>query len=451
MTGIPEKESLRAGLMTAPIGEFSFVFAQLGVGAAVVPPIFYPLGVGVSLLTTLVTPFVARRSEGIASAILGRQPRWMSDWMRYYQDWLERFLRQRQKNPLWQLTRKRFAQIGIEMLLVSGVLAFSRELYSALVGWLGRDWLFPDGSAVAFWLVLSFVVLAPLVAIWRNCSALALLFAQVSTSSHPRGRQMAPVVETGLKAVVACLLTVWLIAVVPAEDTARWLLLLSALAAVVAVALLRRRLIYWHCVLEVELTTMMHTSEQKMTSTTAPWMGRHPDWDLHMIDCTLPDLADCQGRSIAELDLRARFGCSVVGIERQGFMIPLPPPESVLYPRDKVLLMGTNAQVRAGRDFLGGVSGSVDTDSLFEEVRMEAITIPEWSAMEGRTLLELSPAGSHGVQVAGIHRGGTRILNPGPGEVLHRGDELLALGTPDQIRDFKGKLAEKAAAPFQGP
>jgi CPA2 family monovalent cation:H+ antiporter-2 len=166
-----------------------------------------------------------------------------------------------------------------------------------------------------------------------------------------------------------------------------------------------------------------------------------------MIDCTLPDLADCQGRTIAELDLRARFGCSVVGIERQGFMIPLPPPESVLYPRDKVLLMGTVAQVRAGRDFLGGVSGTPDTDSLFEEVRMEAITIPEWSASDGLTLKEILPAGSHGVQIAGIHRGATRILNPGAGEVLKAGDELLALGTPVQIKDFKGRLAERAAAP----
>jgi len=451
MIGIPERDSLRAGLMTAPIGEFSFVIAQLGVGAAVVPARFYPLVVGVSLLTTLVTPFLARGSDRIALAAIGRQPSWLRDWMHLYQDWLERSLRHRQRSPLWQLTRKRFAQIGIEMLLVSGVLVFSRELYSGLVGWLGRDWIFPNGTQVAFWMLLSFVVLAPLLAIWRNCSALALLFAQVSTASHPRARQIAPVVEAGLKAVVACLLTVWLITVVPAEDTARWLLLLSALAAVVAVVLLRRRLIYWHCVLEVELTTMIQTSEQKMTSTTAPWMGRHPDWDLHMIDCTLPDLADCQGRTIAELDLRARFGCSVVGIERQGFMIPLPPPESVLYPRDKVLLMGTVAQVAAGRDFLGGVSGSLDTDSLFEEVRMEAITIPQWSAADGRTLVEISPAGSHGVQIAGINRSGTRILNPGAGEVLRRGDELLALGTPVQIRDFKGKLAERAAVPGEGP
>ncbi len=251
-------------------------------------------------------------------------------------------------------------------------------------------------------------------------------------------------VETGLKAVIICLLTVWLIAVVPAEDTARWLLLLSALAGVAAVLLLRRRLIYWHCVLEVELTTMMHTSEQKMTATTAPWMGRHPDWDLHMIDCTLPDLADCQGRTIKELDLRARCGCSVVGIERQGFMIPLPPPESVLYPRDKVLLMGTMDQVNAGRVFLGGVSGTIDTDSLFEEVRMEALTIPEWSAAGGRTLIGISPAHSHGVQIAGIHRGDPHPLNPsGRNEVLKHGDELLTLGTPVQIREFRGKLAEK--------
>jgi CPA2 family monovalent cation:H+ antiporter-2 len=443
MIGVPARDGLRAGLMVAPIGEFSFVIAQLGVGAAVVPARFYPLVVGVSLLTTLVTPFVARRSEAIASAVLGRQPKWLDDWLQYYQDWLERLMLQRMKSPLWQLSRKRFAQIGIEMLFVSGVLVFSRELYASLEAWLGRDWLFPRGALVAFWTLLSFVVVAPLVAIWRNCSALALLFAQVSTAAHPRARQIAPVVETGLKLVVASLLTVWLIAVVPAEDTARWLLLLSALAAVATVLLLRRRLIYWHSVLELELTTMIQASEQKMTSTTAPWLGRHPDWDLHMIDCTLPDLADCQGKTIAELDLRTRFGCSVVGIERQGFMIPLPPPESVLYPRDKVLIMGTLGQVGAGRTFLGGVSGMLETDSLFEEVRMEALTVPACSAAGGRTLGEISPARDHGVQIAGIHRAGVRILNPGASEVLRQGDELLALGTPVQIREFRGWLSER--------
>src|SRR5208283_3379896 len=69
MIGIPEKDSLRAGLMTAPIGEFSFVIAQLGVGAAVVPARFYPLVVGVSLVTTFIMPFVARRSGRVVAAM----------------------------------------------------------------------------------------------------------------------------------------------------------------------------------------------------------------------------------------------------------------------------------------------------------------------------------------------------------------------------------------------
>jgi CPA2 family monovalent cation:H+ antiporter-2 len=445
MIGIPQKDSLRAGLMASPIGEFSFVIAQLGVGAAVVPARFYPLAVGVSLLTTLATPFAARNSDSIASTLIGRQPGWLRDLLRYYQDWLERFMRQRKRSALWQLSRKRFAQIGIEMLFVSGVLVFSRELYTAVEDWLGKDWMFPNGAQVGFWMILSLAVIAPLVAIWRNCSALALLFAQVSTSNHPRAKELAPMVETGLKALVAGLLVIWLIAIVPAEDTARWLLIASAGGGALAVVVLRRRLIYWHCVLEVELKNTIEVSETKMTSTTAPWLGKHPDWDLHMIDCTLPDLADCQGRTIAELDLRARFGCSVVGIERQGFMIPLPPPESVVYPRDKVLLMGTMEQVQRGRVFLGAVSGTLDTDSLIEEVRMDSVLVPVFSHASGRTLGEISPARNHGVQIAGIRRGEVRILNPAAHEGLHPADELLVLGTPDQIRSFRRWLTENPA------
>ena len=142
--------------------------------------------------------------------------------------------------------------------------------------WLGKDWMFPNGAQVGFWMILSLAVIAPLVAIWRNCSALALLFAQVSTSNHPRAKELAPMVETGLKALVAGLLVIWLIAIVPAEDTARWLLIASAGGGALAVVVLRRRLIYWHCVLEVELKNTIEVSETKMTSTTAPRSSVRP-------------------------------------------------------------------------------------------------------------------------------------------------------------------------------
>jgi len=442
LIGTPIKEALRTGLTATPIGEFSFIIAQLGVVAAVVPGHFYPMAVGVSLLTTLVAPLLTRHSEKIADAALRVQPRWLADGVAAYHAWLGQLQRRQSRNLLWQLSRKRVAQVAVGMLFVTGLVVFSEQLLELTMNWIGTGRISQTAFKLVFWTALGLVVLAPLVAIWRNLSAMAFLYAEVSTKGLVHANRLRPAVETALKLAVGTGLFLWLAALLPAEGTARWLLWSSAFVATIALVLLRRKLIYWHSEMEVELLSVIETGGSKMTATTAPWLQPHGEWKLHMIDCTLPDLADCQGRRIAELGLRAKFGCSIVGIERQGFMIPLPPPEAVLFPRDKVLLMGTTEQVRAGKAFLGAVSGTPPADSLFEEVRMEALTIPVGSRASGRTLGGLSPAQNHGVQIAGINRGGLRILNPSAQETLRAGDEILALGAPQQIGDFKDWLRE---------
>ncbi len=74
----------------------------------------------------------------------------------------------------------------------------------------------------------------------------------------------------------------------PLEGTSKWLLLLSGVIALIALVVLRHKLIYWHSELEVELLSVIETGDQKMTATTAPWLQPHGEWKLHMIDCTLP-------------------------------------------------------------------------------------------------------------------------------------------------------------------
>jgi CPA2 family monovalent cation:H+ antiporter-2 len=442
LIGTQPKDALRTGLTATPIGEFSFIIAQLGVAAKVVPARFYPLAIGVSLITTLIAPLLMRRSEKITEGLLARQPRWLADWFFAYNRWLERMQQRRARNLLWQVSRKRIAQLSVGGLFVTGLIVFSEKLFTVV-----DDWLKPHVSesvlVYGFWISVALVVLAPLVAIWRNLSAMAMIYSEISTHGHAHAKRLRPLIETALKVGFGVLIYLWLAAIVPAEGSAKWLLFVSAVAAVVALLVLRRKLIYWHSEMEVEILSVIDASDKKMTSSTAPWLQPHGEWNLHMIDCTLPDLADCQGKQIAELDLRARFGCSVVGIERQGFMIPLPTPDAVLYPRDKVLLLGTTEQVNAGKRFLGAVSGAPVADSVFEEVRMEALTIPLWSRAADRTLVELSPAQNHGVQVAGVHRGGLRILNPSAHEVLRGNDEILVLGTPVQIAEFKAWLRER--------
>jgi CPA2 family monovalent cation:H+ antiporter-2 len=438
--------------MTATvIGEFSFIIAQLGIAVAATAPLLYPhanklyaLAVGVSIVTTLVSPLVMRRSDRLADALVRRQPRWLADWLSAYHGWQERLAQRSRRNLLWQLSRKRVVQVSVGMLFVTGLVVFSGQLLGLAESWFGPSQRFPHGLEFVFWAVLALVVLAPLVAIWRNFSAMALLYAEMSTRGLANAARLRRLVETGLKFAAGAGMFLWLGAILPMEELAtKWVLGSIAVIVVAALIVLRRKLIYWHSEMEVEILSVVESADLRMTATTAPWLQPHGEWNLHMIDCTLPDLADAQGRTIAALDLRSRFGCSVVGIERQGFMIPLPPPDAVLYPRDKVLLMGTTEQVRAGQKFLAAVSGGPVSDSVFEEVRMEASTIPAWSRAVGKTLGELSPAQNFAVQIAGVHRGGLRILNPSAQETLRAGDEVLVLGAPVQIDEFTQWLREK--------
>jgi CPA2 family monovalent cation:H+ antiporter-2 len=437
------RESLRVGLSVTPLGEFSFIIAQLGVAAGAVPPKFRELAVGVSLLTTLISPYFMRRSEKIAGWIADRQPTWLADWEEYYHRWLERMQQRGRKNQLWQLSKRRFAQVGLEMLVVTGLLVFSEQVFGLVREYLPTGLDFPRSAEVVFWSFLALVVLAPLVAIWRNLSALALLYAQVGTMGHPQAAKLAPVAEAGLKGVAGLLLLLWLTAVLPLSGTARWLPLVALGVLGLGFLLLRRRLVYWHSLVESELQVRLTQGDQKFTATTTPWMAAHRDWNLTILDCVLPDLADCRGRTLGELALRSKYGCTVAGVERQGVMVGNPTGTMMLYPRDKVLLLGDPGQVAAGKEFLQQASGA-DSLSTFDEVRMEAVPLREGSELSGRTLTELALSHAFGLQVAGINRGGFRILNPGGEEKLFGGDEVLVLGSPDQIAAFKGSLREKS-------
>ena len=439
LIGTSVKDSMQAGLMATPIGEFSFIIAQLGVAARVVPESFYPLAVGVSLLTTLAAPPLTRHSEKVSVWILSRRPAWLRAWHVYYYTWTERLRARQQRNMLWQLSRKRLLQIAVEMLLVTGLMVFSESLLEIVENWLGKDWLFPHGPVVLFWLVLTLVVLAPLLALWRNASALCLLYAQVSVSGHPQAARLAPVVEWAFRFAAGAGLVVWIFALLPTGEGSRWLLLGSVVVGAIGLLVARRKLIYWHSELEVELQTALTGTTHASMETNAPWLNTHHEWKLNVSDCVLPDLADCQGKRIVDLGLRAQFGATVVGIDRQGYLIALPGPETVLYPRDKILLIGTTTQMAAAKEFLLRVSGAPPV-SEFEDVRMESVEVPRGGPGAGKDLRTLIPSQPHHVQIAGIRRGETRVLNPTADEVVGAGDELLVLGTPEQIRGFRDWL-----------
>jgi CPA2 family monovalent cation:H+ antiporter-2 len=448
VTGASTKDAFTVGASVTPLGEFSFIIVQLGVLAGVMAADFQAVAVGVVLITALTAPVLTRRAAGLGAWVEERQPRWLDNWLSYYRGWLERMQARQKRNMLWQLSRKRVIQVTVEVLLVTGLLVFAESLLDALLPFIPGKQLFPNAPRVLFWCSLVLVVVVPLLAIWRNVSALAMLLAEVSTQGRPNAAKLRPMVETGVKVVAGILMFIWLGAVAPVGVMGRWVPLLVIGLSGVVLVFARHKLIYWHSVLEGELQDRIVQNDEKFTGTTAPWLAQHSEWHLQLSECVLPDQADVRGRTLGELGLRAKFGVVVAGIERQGVMVGNPSPETALYPRDKILLLGDAKQTGAGKHFLASVDGSSASSaggvagSNFDEVRMETFELPLDSKLAGRTLAELAPTRHVGVQVAGINRGGLRILNPGGEERLLAHDDVLLLGSPDQIKAFKAWARE---------
>lgn len=426
------RDSLASGISLTPLGEFGFIIAQLGVGSSVMPASFQPVVVGAALLTALAAPPLTKRAPAIAERLASLTPPLFRRLIEEYDGWLDRIQQRRAANVLWQLSRKRLVQLAVGVLFVTGWLGFMPLFEDTFISGLAANWTLPVGLRTAFWVGLLVVALAPLVALWNNMSAMAMLFAEVTTSGLPNSAAVRRVVEYGLKTLGGAAMFLWLMALLPLESGQLWIVIIGILLAAVILGLLWRKLIYWHSELEVRLGETLR-SEPARIMESAP-----RDWDWVVEEVVLPEDCAVAGSSIGELALRSRFGATVVGIDRHGFVMSNPGPGERLYPRDHVFIAGSPSALKAAHDEMGKEGGAEATGQDFI---VQRVIVPEDSPRVGLTLVESAPGRATGTQVAAIKRGGAQLTSPSGDERLCAGDHLLVIGNRAQLQKFRQWLA----------
>jgi monovalent cation:H+ antiporter-2, CPA2 family len=436
LIGNTSRDAARAGLALTPVGEFSFIIAQAGILAMVLPPRFYPLAVGVSLVTSLACPVLVRHSERILGILDRMEPRIFKTGLAFYHGWLSRVNAFGEKNLFWRLSRRRLIQIGLGIFFMTGMLIAARPVLSLLLRLLGEEWPFRLWTIALFWTILGGILLIPLVAVWRNIGVLAMVYADMTSRGREKGGPIQFLIENGLKLAAGLALFIWLWSFLPLGAAAPWVLAVVLVMATVFLFFFRRRLVYIHSQLEVELEEML-VVRGASSKPLPPWLSQHRDWDLNVNEYELSDAAACSGKRLEEVELRTRSGCSIVAIDRQGFFIGNPGPETRLFPRDRLLLLGSSEEIAAARVLLG--SETVQGGQGLEDVRMERILVPADSPAAHKTLGELDIARQTGVQVAAVKRRGRARpqVNPGGNERLKPGDELLVLGSAEQVGRFE--------------
>lgn len=443
-SGQSTRDSLTAAVVLTPLGEFSFIIAQLGVDAGAVSPGFFPVAVGASLLTSLIAPLLTRRGEAIADRVVRAEPAFVRNWLAFYHDWLTRLGSRQSASVLWRLTGGRFLQIGVHVALISALILMAKPA----IAWMRQAWVVDDGwwstgLLIGLWGAFGLILLAPLLAIARNVSALALILAEGATQGGAHERRLRPFLAFALRLVGWGILGLWLLAVLPTGSALFGTLAAVAVALVLVAVLLRRRLVRIHTRFEVELLDQFKRASHRASSSawSIGFAGSGGDWEVEIDEVTLPRDSIHAGKAIGALSVRKEFGCSVVGIDRQGYPMVNPGAETILYPHDKLLLLGTAEQVARAARFLGGAAPADVGVNGFEELTMTSLTLPSGSPVAGHTLHDLDLIRRFGVQVGGIRRRGRTILGPSGRDRIQEGDELLVLGTEVQIKDFRRVLS----------
>lgn len=340
------RTSLRVGMGLAQIGEFSFIIASLGVTLKVTSGFLYPIAVAVSVLTTLLTPYLIRSADGLVAAFDRRAPAPLVNALELYTRWVGQIGGRAHPTMVSKLIRQWIAQMALNAALMAGVFIGAVYLGQRPPGWLQRLELGEPVQNASLWLVAMVASLPMFIATSRKLQALGMLLAETKVPAdlaEERAIAIRAIVSNGVPLVGSVALGLFVLVLsstlLPPLNVLLVLLLVVGLIA----WLLWRSFIKVYSKAQGALReTFAHPPPPRIEGTTQ-MLRLLSRAQLRVFTVTADSPA--AGKLIRELSLRSRTGASAVGIERNEENIVNPGPDEEVRAGDKLLLLGSSDQL----------------------------------------------------------------------------------------------------------
>ncbi len=360
LTGQDTATAFRVGSGMAQTGEFAFIIAALGLSLNATGPEVYQVGVAATVLSIVISPYLIRFVDGRADAWAAapRVRRW-TDAFQLYSEWVGRIRQKRQPSAMRQIIRRSLWMMGINTLLIAGLLTAA-----AYIAQRGAHW-FPEmlpevGVLTALLWVGAMLAAMPLYLVtFRKFNAMGMVLAEIGLPLTVTGvwaRHMrtfiAQVVTLTGGAALGLMTLILSASMLPSRET-----LFLMLALVVILTLWgRRRLLRVYQMAQTALTAVLHGEDVREDAPDdSPGSPAEPPASLdqmRLATVPIPPDAVAVGQTLRLLALRTRTGVSVVGVERAGQQMVNPDPDLRLQPGDRLVMLGGREEVQAARALL---------------------------------------------------------------------------------------------------
>lgn len=427
LSGQPMKTAMRCGFSMAQIGEFAFIIASLGLSLGVIGRFLYPVVVAVSVITTFLTPYMIRASEPCYFYLENHLPK---KWVRRMSHLGKAHINSYEEVTDWRkLLRKMLSSTIIYGILSTAVIILMLSFALPLSRHFFGHWI---GNAVCG--TLTVVIISPFLRSMVMKNLHSDEFKRLWTESR---LNRLPLIFTIIVKVIVALAFIFYICnyLTRFADA----LVVSIALFVLSLMVLSRSLKHESIKLERLFIKNLRSREVAacVNGKRRPLFEGHLlERDIHISEFDVPEDSTWIGRALKDLKFRNRFGVHVSSILRGSLRINIPSGSNIIFPADKIFVIGDDEQLNNFRLAITHELIPEDPDIEKREMKLRKVIISVKSSFIGKTLKESGIRDSFNCMVVGVDEGQQNLTLIDPARKFEIGDVLWIVGEEDSLKEL---------------
>ena len=421
------KSAMRCGFSMAQIGEFSFIIASLGLSLGVISDFLYPVVVAVSVITTFLTPYMIRLATPAYSALEKRLPNKIVKLLNQ----LSMSHPNTKEQSKWKrLVTQMIVNTIIYSILTSAVIAIMFTFFLPFM----RD-LLPSWEMHWYVNIITGVLTVLFIAPFLR----AMIMKKNSSEEfralwNESNINRLPLLFTILVRVVIAVAFIFYICHYLSQLSSAIIITIGLIA--VAMIIVSRSVKQRSIKLERLFITNLRSREieaQVHGKKRPLYEGRLLDRDVHIAELSVPMNSQWMGSTLKQLNLGNKYGVHVSSILRANFRLNIPNGDYVIFPGDKLQVIGSDEQLTK---FAHAIETEVigdDFDLENREMKLRQLILGEDSRFVGKTLIESGIRDLYNCMVIGLEEGKENLSPVNPKRRFQAGDIIWVVGEQESL------------------
>ncbi len=422
------KSAMRCGFSMAQIGEFSFIIASLGLSLGVISDFLYPVVVAVSVITTFLTPYMIRLAEPSYHVMEKHLPDRLTSVLNHLAMSHPTTTQQSKwKSLIRQMVVNTIAYSILSAAVIALMFTFVLPLIRNLVpGW-QTQWYANAITGVATVLLIS-PFLRAIVMKKNHSNEWKRLWVESSINR-------IPLLSTIVVRFVIALAFIFYICNYLTRFTNALIIIIAVAVVLLTIASrwTKKRSITMERLFIRNLRS--RDIEAQIKGTKKPlYEGHLLDRDIHIAQVEVPTDSAWAGKTLGELHLRQLYGVDLSSILRGAQRINIPNGGTVIFPGDKLQIIGNDEQVKKFNAALQQQIIPEDPDIESREMKLSQLVITGKGVFCGKTLIESGIRNKYNCMVVGIEEGHESLSKVSPQYVFAKGDIIWLVGEDADLK-----------------